>query len=220
MCPSPTRKRKAGVSLLEMLIALAVMALIATMATSSLTTIAGLAGRNPPADRAVRIAIARDELRQWIERAIDGSSDSVQAFAIDGNSGTLRIHAILDDGLFWPGEGVSVTVSVAAESASAMVRANAQGISDADRSPVTRSLELSSGLADLKIGYFGRARADDQPRWHDSWTGSDGAPDLVRIEISDLDMSYPPLYLIPGRTFRQREMSLSSLVPPAFPSRP
>lgn len=216
----PIRQRNSGVSLLEMLIALAIMSLIAVMATSSMDTISRFILRTRGADDLVLRALNRDELRRWIERAIEDRSGSLPRYAVTGDRSYLRIGAILDDGYFWPGESTEVEIAVRQEGPEEQVFALARGIADLDRSEITRDLELSSFGGRLSVDFFGRKPEEDQARWHTSWKGDEGMPDLLRISISDAERNYPPLYISPGRTFRQREMSLSSLLPPALPSRP
>lgn len=217
---SRVRNPKAGVTLLEMLIALAVMALLAAIGASVLSFSGRSLARIGDSAAGADIALARHDLRYWIEHALMQSGADGITIAADGDSRRLTLHVLLDDGLFWPGQVTVVTLGLDAAPVDPVVIATASGLSDSDQSPTDRTLTLSGMGARLAIRYFGRTSEDSSVDWHDTWRSKDGIPSLVQITISDSLRAYPPLIVRPGKIFLQREMSLSSLLPPTLPSRP
>jgi hypothetical protein len=59
---------------------------------------------------------------------------------------------------------------------------------------------LLSGVADLRLSYFGRVRDEVHPDWHAEWDGAAGLPDLVRIEIESPDSWFWPSFVVAPRS--------------------
>lgn len=214
-----TRNAKSGTSLLEVLVALVVMAFLAIISASTLAFSARSLARAGSGQATADMALSRAELRTWIERAVTIAGQDGTSMSLAGDAHQLSLFAILDDGRFWPAAVTSIEL-VSAKTAHDAVEATAKGKSEQDQQPAIRTLALSGIGAQLKIGYFGKTSGAQDADWHDEWVAADGLPLLVRVSISDSETSYPPLIIRPGKEFAQREMSLSSLLPPDAPSRP
>ena len=182
------RNRRAGVTLLEMLIALWVMAAAAVILSSSL----GLTGRalqRVGAEAAdVDALAARAVLRRWLE-------EMPVAARLSGDATAMEFGALIDTPPLSAArvEGVRVAMDGTA------LRAVA-----ADGAVVA---ELSAEGTLTGIRYFGDGA------WREDWPGG-ALPEAIRIDYLDRGRVVPPLTVIPARRARQSEMSLSSPVPP------
>jgi general secretion pathway protein J len=62
---------------------------------------------------------------------------------------------------------------------------------------------LARGIAELRIGYFGRepnSAVTDEPRWRDRWDDTQRLPDLVRIDVKpERGLPWPTLVVEPRR---------------------
>ncbi len=182
------RNARAGVTLLEMLIALWVMAAAAVILSSSL----GLTGRalqrvgSEAAD--VDALAARAVLRRWLE-------EMPVAARLSGDATGMEFGALIDAPPLTAARVERVRVAIDG----AALRAVA-----GDGAVVA---ELSADGVLVGIRYFGGGA------WRDDWAGT-ALPDAIRIEYLDRGRVVPPLTVIPARRARQSEMSLSSPVPP------
>jgi general secretion pathway protein J len=63
---------------------------------------------------------------------------------------------------------------------------------------------LARGIAELRIGYFGRepnSAVTDEPRWRDRWDDTQRLPDLVRIDVKpERGLPWPTLVVEPRRS--------------------
>ncbi|MCZ8334910.1 MAG: prepilin-type N-terminal cleavage/methylation domain-containing protein [Rhodobacteraceae bacterium] len=184
------RNARAGVTLLEMLIALWVMAAAAVILSSSL----GLTGRalqrvgSEAAD--VDALAARAVLRRWLE-------EMPVAARISGDATGMEFGALIDAPPLTAARVERVQVAIEG----AALRAVA-----GDGAVVA---ELSADGVLVGIRYFGDGA------WREAWPATaSGLPDAIRIEYLDRGRVVPPLTVIPARRARQSEMSLSSPVPP------
>jgi Tfp pilus assembly protein PilV len=191
-----TRNPRAGVTLLELLIALWVMAAAALILASSL----GLMGRSlarvgSEAADVDRIA-ARVTLRRWLE-------DMPAAARLTGDASAVTFFTLIDSPPLTAAELVEVRVS----GDDGAVRARAQaGAVQVDLSP-------AGGISSIR--YYGAPGVADRSAWRDDWPVTATAlPDLIRIDYADGARPMPPLTVIPARKAGQIEMSLSSPVPP------
>lgn len=204
------RDATAGISLLEMLVALAVMAFLAVLSVTTLEYSARSLSIAGGSSRSADIAVSRNTLRTWLERALFNASVATNKLQLSGDKRGVTFTAVLDDGVIWPGEAATVELTEAADH---VISAKAVGLSEGERSPVTETITLSGSGGAIKIEYFGSDPVDAYPDWHDRWATGLGLPKLLRLSISDAETIYPPLIIEPGKEFRQRESSLSSLLP-------
>jgi prepilin-type N-terminal cleavage/methylation domain-containing protein len=186
-----TRRPKAGVTLLELLIALWVMAAAALILSSTL----GMAGRAlvrvGAVSQDVEAITARLMLRRWLEAM------PVQA-RLSGDDTEMIFGTLIDEPPLTAAEVTEVRVS----GTGGAVRASAAGVVVAELGPDGDLLILR---------YYGSPVPGGLPEWRADWpVTADRLPDLVQISYADRDRALPPLTVIPARLARQSEMSLSS----------
>lgn len=190
------RNPRAGVTLLELLIALWVMAAAALILSSSL----GLMGRalarvGGEATDVDRIA-ARVTLRRWLEEMPVGAR-------MAGDAGGVTFFTLIDRPPLTAAELVAVRVS--GEGGAVRAEAGAGAI----------AVDLAPAGVVTGLRYFGAPGPADRAEWRTDWPETATAlPDLIRLEYTDGQRVMPPLTVIPARQARQSEMSLSSPVPP------
>lgn len=186
------RNPQAGVTLLELLIALWVMAAAALILASTL----GLAGRalvRVGAEAAdVEAITARVVLRRWLEgMPVRGT--------IVGDAEGMTFGALIDE----PPLSVARVTEVRVTGGGGAVRAIA------GEGAVTVVLAGEGVLVGL--AYYGSPGPGDAPEWRTNWPATASAlPDLVRISYDTEGRTAPPLTVIPARLERQSVMSLSS----------
>lgn len=194
------RDARAGMTLLELLLALSLMAAMAM----TLAAVLGLTGK-----AALRIGeagvstdqlVARHAIREWIEAA-------PRTAAFLGSAETLRFVTLSDTPPFSAADAATVSLTRDAEGA---VVAEIFGATDG---AAVQRLTLSPAGA-LRLRYFGRLSSLAPPAWHEDWPAAAGLPDLVRIDYSGPKGDFPRLTVIPALVARQSEISLSSPLPP------
>ncbi|TNC71351.1 hypothetical protein [Rubellimicrobium roseum] len=195
------RNPRAGVTLLELLLSLALMAAIGL----GLASVLGLTGRASlrvtAAEATTDLLLTRHSLRDWIEAA-------PRTAAFEGGPEALRFEMLTDEPPF--SAAYPTTVSLGRDGDGAVAIDVASDYEDA----VAQRLILSPA-GSLRISYFGDPTgAAAAPAWHADWPALAGPPDLVRIEYDGPEGPLPPLTAIPALEARQSEMSLSSPLPP------
>lgn len=193
------RNPRAGLTLLELMIALWVMAAAALILASSL----GLTGRaltrvgSDAAD--IGPLTDRNRLRHWIESIPPGAT-------LSGDSESMAFTTLIDE----PPLDLASLTDVQLALADTTLRAVA-GPADAPALTAT----LAENAKALTIRYYGSPLPNGQSRWHDTWPATAVAlPDLVRIDYQSDVTPAPPLSVIPALASRQSEISLSSPEPP------
>jgi Prokaryotic N-terminal methylation motif len=207
------RNPRAGVTLLETLIGLLVMSMVAALLSAAFGTNIRLLNRTAISAELVDQALARRDLRIWIEHALESPVPNDPRPIILGSPTELKILAVPPTGPFWPGVATEVSIGPSAV-------ANGLGV-QADRVTQARvSLGLAPDDTTLQFAYWGRSTPDSPPGWHSTWTSDQGLPDLIKLTLVGSGNLPAPIVIRPAKAWRQSEMSLSSLVPPALPSRP
>jgi prepilin-type N-terminal cleavage/methylation domain-containing protein len=206
-----------GFTLLELMISLAVMSMIALMIGTSLSSSARVLTQSTAYAVAVEHALARRDLRRVVEASLSLPFPENEQPLFDGASASFRFQAIVDDGVFWPGAPV---VGEVARDDQGQVVLTLAGLSDASQADFRSVTILTGPDGDLEISYFGRKSVNTAPGWSQIWPADQGVPMAVKIVMTDGEDILPPLVIQPSKRYRQSEMSLSSLVPPATPSRP
>ena len=211
------RNPQHGFTLLELMISLAIMSMIALMIGTSLSSSARILTRSTAYGVAVEHALARRDLRRVVEAILPVPFPENEQPLFEGASESFRFQAVVDDGVFWPGAPVVGEVARDDEGHVALTLAGLSDASQADFSSVTI---LTGPDGDLEISYFGRQSANEAPAWSGTWPADQGLPMAVKIALTDGEDILAPLVIKPSKLYLQSEMSLSSLVPPATPSRP
>jgi Tfp pilus assembly protein PilV len=207
------RNPRAGVTLMETLVALLVMAMVATLLSSGLGMTARSFNRSDNVSMAIDEALARYELRLWLEHALPSSAPGDERPLFIGSASAMTFLSVPPSASFWPGDAIQVDLT-------AIPKVTAQGLSPDDRAARTQGLAIAPAETRLSFRYWGQISLDAAPDWHDAWPAAVGLPGLVRIDFEGLARPLPPMIIRPGKAWVQSEMSLSSLVPPALPSRP
>lgn len=195
----PRRNPRAGMTLLELLVSLAMMAALALILASTLDLTARGAGRLGAEARGLDPLLHRATLRRWIEDMPSGAP-------LMGNADRMSFDTLIDESPFWAGDLTRVSIERAGET----VRAVAH-LSDGR---IGRAILLSEASSGFTLAYWGRMRSGSGHAWHTAWPPGAGLPDLVRISYDLVDRAAPPLSVRPARAARQSTMSLSSLSPP------
>lgn len=190
------RNPRAGVTLLELLIALWVMAAAAVILASTL----GLAGRalaRVGAEAAdVQAITARVVLRRWLEGMPLGAR-------IVGDAGGMTFGALIDEP---PLSAARVTEVRVMDADGAVIAVAGDGALVA---------ELAADGVLVAVAYHGSPGPGIASGWRRDWPATaEALPDLVRITYETEGRVAPPLTVIPARLERQSEMSLSSPSPP------
>jgi Tfp pilus assembly protein PilV len=207
------RNPKAGVTLMETMVALLIMAMVAVLLSSGLGGTARSFNRSDDAAAAIDQALARNDLRNWLEHALPSPAPGDQHPLFLGSASEITFLTVPPSASFWPGLATQVDLDTTPT-------VTVQGLSQEDREERRQSLAIAPTEARLSFRYWGQISLDAAPAWHNNWPASAGIPILVRIDFQGLARPLPPMIVRPGKAWLQSEMSLSSLVPPALPSRP
>jgi Tfp pilus assembly protein PilV len=186
------RNPRAGVTLLELLIALWVMAAAAVILASTL----GLAGRAlarvGTEAREIEAVTARLTLRRWLEAM------PLQA-RLSGDETGMTFGSLIDRAPLTAAEVTEIRVSGVAGA----VQADAAG------GAIVVTLAADGALVALR--YYGAPVPGDTPAWRTDWPANAvGLPELVQFSYLSRGRDVPALTVIPARLARQSEMSLSS----------
>lgn len=196
--PMSRRAPRAGVTLLELLVSLAMTAALALILGSMLETTARSATRLGTGAEPLDPLLDRLELRRWIEEIPVG-------VAFEGGAADLSFETLIDA----PPFTTAVLTRVALGRTNGALRAVAQL---PDGSP-GRVAVLSAATDGLLLEYWGQPPGHER-RWHAAWPAGAGLPELVRIRYDLVGRALPPLSVRPARAARQSTISLSSLPPP------
>ena len=193
------RRREAGLTLIELVVAMTVLAAIAALTTGALGFgLSGAEAVEARADRDNRLRLTQALVRRqlgaarpvrWLRErravaAFEGTPEAVAFIAVmrarSGAAGLYQVRLALQDGRL------------------VMIRRVTSG--EAQRFDFRRGAErvvLADGLAGLEFAYFGPDRARQTPKWHDRWIGREALPRLVRLAAAGADGHWPGLVVAP-----------------------
>ena len=208
------RDRSAGLTLFETLIALAIMAMLAAILSSGLNFGIRSLDRSQRISDETAHALARRSFRDWLEHALIVPPPNGDQTVLSGTSTDLEFLA--DIAASDPRFDKQQPVLVSAGQSNAVFSAKSlpEGSSN---SPVIQFVLAPEGTK-LTFAYWGHSQPNQPPGWSTEWSGGFSLPGLVKITFEE--SALPPMVIRPGKALAQTEMSLSSLVPPALPSRP
>ncbi len=208
------RNPKSGVTLLETLIGLLVMAMVAGLISAGFGTTTRFWDRSRQASDRAEQALARRDLRFWLEHALVSPVPGDPRPLLEGTSDRLTFQRFPTGGQFW--EGSAAEVSVRDPWAPPQTAVGPGAVSREDRHASALAAEDTA----LRFSYWGQRTATEPAGWHAAWPPEAGLPGLIRIDFVGAGQVPPPMIVRPAKAWLQSEMSLSSLVPPALPSRP
>lgn len=211
------RNNRSGMSLLETMIALAIMGMIAVILSSGLGSGARVLISSGRITQSVNQALARHDLRAWLEHALNAPFPGHTDGGLHGISNELYFSYVSDDSQFWPGDPVLVMLT---RDDVGTVNLVADGTSSETQLPLKRTQILAENSSSIEVRYFGRLHPEDTSQWLDHWLPEAGLPDIIQIEVLDSNPSLPPLSIRPAKALLHSEISLSSALPPSLPSRP
>jgi general secretion pathway protein J len=190
MTRTPRRCRTAGFTLIELLVALAVAGLVslllvhgiglAAFGFERLSRGAARLDENRGVDQVLRRTLGSAAAIPGIDAGIGFAGGAARvaflSLVADTGPGLYRIELGLD-----PGGGESRLV---------LTRRHAGPGAEAR---IERSV-LARGVRTFRIAYYGAATLNEDPSWHDRWSGLGYLPKLIRIELETGDGTVrPPL---------------------------
>lgn len=197
-----TRRREAGLTLIELLVGLAVLGLIAAVLAGALRTgIAGSEAIERRVERLNELRLGQAFIRRHMSQArpvkwADGRRARV---AFDGDADGVSFVSVMPS---WPSAGGLYLVRLAlVGDRLVLVRRITAGESpgfDFDRH--AERWVLASGVASLRFAYFGAETRREPPQWHDRWRERAELPLLVRLDVAYADPGggrWPTLMVAP-----------------------
>jgi general secretion pathway protein J len=179
---SPRGRAEAGLTLLELLVALALLALLFGLLQQGFTL-----GHRVWERASIRAAAALDEV-EAVQALLRERLAGINAawtlgndgqVSLEGDSGRLAFDARPPEVM---GPSTFFRYALTANAAGELELAWRPDTDRRPNAPWTRTAILS-GIAGLEIAYFGQARADTAARWRDGWRGQPRPPRLVRLRI-------------------------------------
>jgi general secretion pathway protein J len=180
---TPIEQPDAGLTLVEMIVALALGALVVAFlaqGTGLLRAFTHVADTVAAQDEVLAV---RDHLRRTLASTMTGGSGT-QRTVLAGIGDTV-VFTVPGDRLLETGGPVRITLAAVVEGhrlSLAETRAPVEG--DEGR---TRTRRLVEGAAAVSFSFFGALSGDAAPTWSPEWTDPGSSPQLVRI-----DVRFPP----------------------------
>ncbi len=169
---------RAGLSILELLIALAVLALIAAGLSGALGLGVQVWDRSRSLQNTETPIILRHRLRNWIEQAAPPTR--LTKFATDFTGGPDHLRFVTFSQTPFAPNAAALRVRLGADDG--MLRLSYDELDDEGATLATHDFAMAD--ADfIRFRYFDID--DRETGWQDSWTASHKLPDLVQIEAGD-----------------------------------
>lgn len=171
--------RQSGLSLFELLIALALLAFITVVLASSFSLGSRLFVKS------TRIATASDELalrsrlRGWLSSATPPSLLAGFALKFEGRNNTLTFVTLSPTPFAPNAAGLAITVTNAANTLSL----TAIAFDDDGKELSQYSGLLTENAPDIRFSYY--QSTGETPGWKSEWIETARLPDLVRIEVGE-----------------------------------
>ncbi len=206
------RDPRAGLTLLETMIALLIMALMAVGISAMFGAGVRVLVRSGAVNGELKQSLARRDLRHWADHAMTVSAPDDPRPLLMGRPDGFDLLVLPPGGPFWGGWATRLTLHP--DSTLTAEGKNAQG------EIRTLVLRLGPDSTSVSLRYWGKIQLYSPNSWSNVWPVASSLPDLIQIRFHGSGQQPPPLTVRPARAIFQREMSLSSLLPPALPSRP
>ncbi|MFQ5955238.1 MAG: prepilin-type N-terminal cleavage/methylation domain-containing protein [Kiloniellales bacterium] len=189
------RRLEAGLTLIELVVAMTVLAAIAALATGALRTgLLGAEAVEADAERDNRLRLTQALIRRHLgaARPVRWLRDRRYVAAFEGARDAVDFLAVMPA---WPGAAGLYQVRLALEDGRLVMtrRITAGERQGFDFHRPTDSVVLADGVTGLRFSYFGPDRARRPPKWHHRWVDRDALPRLVRLEGSGAGGRWPGL---------------------------
>lgn len=207
-----TRNPRSGLTLLETMIALFIMAIMAVSISTVFSGGVRLLVRSGIVNGELKQSLARHDLRHWADHAMTAPAPDDPRPLLTGQPDGFDLLVLPPDGPFWAGWATRLTLHP--DSMLTAEGKNAQG------EVQTLTLRLGPDSTSVSLRYWGKVHLYSPKNWRNDWPVGSSLPDLIQIRFHGSGQQPPPLTVRPARAIFQREMSASSLLPPALPSRP
>lgn len=182
-------RNQAGMTLLELVVALTVIGLIMVTLTETLRFgVSATAIVDSQTEKLSELRSLHTFLRRQIEtaRTTYWRRDSIRIVAFDGTENSLAFVAIGKRG---PTSGGLFRLRLAIEQQSLLLssRPLAGAEPGFDFATGTEHIPLSSSVARLRLAYLGRKLGARKTDWHRDWRAQVALPQLVRIKLDFKD---------------------------------
>jgi prepilin-type N-terminal cleavage/methylation domain-containing protein len=181
-----------GVTLIELIVALALLALLMSYAPSAFNLGRTALTTSTELDQRATILAARSALANRLAAAVaafDVAENAAGQLAFAGSNTAISFVSALEPIRSEPGLYRS-TISAVASPQPAIMLSQAL-FAKTSVPPETRV--LLQPAATFKLRYFGRATPEGEARWHDDWPRADALPELIEINMA-LPLRFgPPL---------------------------
>ena len=176
--------REAGLTLVEMIVALALGALVVAFLAQGTSLIRNFGRLGAAVSAQDETLAVRDHLRQVIGAALGGSSGMRR----DGFAGVgdTAVFTAPGDRLLESGAPVRVTLAALLDG-TGMALAETRAPLDVAGEGGQRTRRLVSGAAKVAFSYFGALSGDAAAGWTTEWTDPEASPRLMRV-----DVAFPP----------------------------
>ena len=188
-------RRQSGLSVLELLVALALLAMIAATLASTVTTSARVWERSKTFTERDSQVLLRTELRKWLETMKPFSRPWGQPQEAAGTATRFRF---LTTDLLMAFPALSetrVTIEVRGEGEIRDLWILLEGIDRGGGIVAREERLLAENLPDARIRYYDTD--PDDPGWRDDWSVPRKRPALVSIVADVSPLIWPPLTVAP-----------------------
>lgn len=187
------RSRRAGLTLLELLIALALMSLIAALLLSSLSTSARVWERAQGLNAADSKLVLRQQLRAWIANMKPHRYPYGRAQSVTGNGERLSfITAATLPGLP-PRTEPRITIEIIRSARGDRIAVRIEALNRGGNIVHSEERMLAEGLSRAALSYIVDAGSDAAPT--DELPDGRSLPLMVKIVSSDALTVWPPFYV-------------------------
>jgi type II secretory pathway pseudopilin PulG len=196
------RNPRAGITQLEVILALAIMSMAGLALASFLGSAQGALLRSKDYSALVQQAQNRLDLRRWAKNMPLRFGDRVASAFVRGSSENLFLTTRQPGG-----DLQKLEISLDLQSGNLTVKTT--------QSKSETTYILAEEVQDLVISYYGRTKNTLDPMWHEAWSDPQYYPLLIKLEWADRHgVPAAPITLRPAHNDRQGDRSRENLLPP------